>query len=151
MADVVVCEHPVRAQQLIVGRAIAFAGHQVHADRFGTVLVDDDRTTQEVVGRVRFYDVTRKKQFEMGLGKISYFGRHDHEFFAEKGVPLRMRPYTVTRGAYLLGDNRSVSGFDSRSFGEVDTQRCLGQVFMRWKPAPDRGDDLDHHMLELIR
>jgi hypothetical protein len=52
---------------------------------------------------------------------------------------------------YLLGDNRRERSFDSREFGEVDPETCLGQVFMIWQPAPDRGDDVGNHRLEWVR
>jgi signal peptidase I len=150
MADVVVCEHPAKSGELVIGRAIAFAGHTIHTERNG-LFVDRDPTVTDWVGPRRFYDVTRQRMFEMDLGQIDYYAKHQHEFFIEHGTHFSMRSYSVEKGVFLLGDNRSESSFDSREFGEVDPQRCLGQVFMRWKPAPaNEGDEIVHGRLDTI-
>jgi signal peptidase I len=150
MADVVVCEHPVRTGALVVSRAIAFAGHTVSTDVNGTLYVDKDRTTAQPVQSMRFYDVTRKRLWDMRMYLIDYFGRHSHSYFIARGDLLRLRTYTVERGVYLLGDNRSELAFDSREFGEVQPARCLGQVVMRLRPGPSRGDDLTTGYLDVI-
>jgi signal peptidase I len=150
MANVVVCPHPARPEELVIGRAIAFAGHTVHTDMNGQLYIDDDRTVTGYEGSSRFYDDTRDKEFQMKNGMISYGGQHDHAFFIEQGDPFSVRRYAVEKGVYLLGDNRSERSFDSREFGEVDPETCLGQVFMIWKPAESRDDDVNHHMLEWV-
>jgi signal peptidase I len=150
MANVVVCPHPARPDELVIGRAIAFAGHTVHTDMNGQLYIDDDRTVTGYEGSSRFYDDTRDKEFQMKNGMISYGGQHDHPFFIEQGDPFSLRRYAVEKGVYLLGDNRSERSFDSREFGEVDPETCLGQVFMIWKPAESRDDDVNHHMLEWV-
>ena len=150
MANVVVCEHPSRPGQLVIGRAIAFAGHTVSIDHHGMLYVDKDRTVSGVDGDTLFYDRTRKRQFDMLIGAIDYFGRHDHQTFLEKGSSFHLSTYTVTRGVYLLGDNRSESSFDSRAFGEVDPSRCLGQVAMRVRPVEESVKALGHGRYEMI-
>ena len=150
MADVVVCEHPAKSGALVIGRAIAFAGHTVSTDHNGMLYVDGDQAATQGDGRIRFYDVTRKKQWDMDLRQIDYFGQHSHAYFQQHGGAFALPTYHVEKGVYLLGDNRSESSFDSREFGEVNPARCLGQVFMRWKPAPSRGDDVEHGRLDII-
>lgn len=150
MADVVVCEHPARPSQLVIGRAVAFAGHTISTDHLGTLYVDKDRTVSGVDGSTLFYDRTRKRQFEMLIGAISYFGHHDHQTFFEKGGAFRVPSYTVERGVYLLGDNRTEDAFDSRAFGEVDPSRCLGQVVMRVQPVEESARALGHGRYALI-
>jgi signal peptidase I len=151
MADVVVCENPAQSGQRLIGRAVAFAGHTIHTDFNGMLYVDNNQTTTQGAGRVHFYDVTRKRDQDMLVGQIDYFGKHSHEFFLENGDQLSLPTYRVEKGVYLLGDNRSERSFDSREVGEVDPDHCLGQVFMRWKPAPLGSDELHHHMLDFIR
>jgi signal peptidase I len=151
MADVVVCEHPARTGQWVIGRAIAFAGHTVHTDYNGQLYVGRDQTATQGGEHFRFYDVTRKKLLDMSSGQMDYFGKHAHDFFMETGDHFSLPTYTVEHGVYLLGDNHSERSFDSRAFGEVDPNRCLGQVILRWTPAPTSGDDLHHHYLDIIR
>lgn len=150
MADVMVCEHPARSGVLVVGRAVAFAGHRIRTDHNGMLYVDDDQTTSQTDGHVRFYDVPRKKLWHMQLRRMDYFGRHDHAYFLQEGDVFRMREYQVEKGVYLLGDNRSEQIYDSREFGEVDPARCLGQVFLRLRPAPKNDDDIQHGHLDYI-
>lgn len=150
MADVMVCEHPARSGERVIGRVIAFAGHTVHTDRNG-LYVDRDATVTQLLEPKRFYDVTRKRMYQMDVSQIDYYGRHSHEFFLEHGDRFGLREYAVEKGVYLLGDNRSESSFDSREFGEVDPKHCWGQVFLRWKPAPARDDDdIRHHRFDTL-
>lgn len=150
MADIVVCEHPARPSELVIGRAVAFAGHTISTDHHGTLYVDKDRTVAGVDGTTLFYDRARKRQFEMLLGSIDYFGRHDHQTFLEKGGKFHVSTFAVNRGVYLLGDNRTERSFDSRAFGEVDPDRCLGQVVMRVRPVEESVKALDHGRYQLI-
>jgi signal peptidase I len=150
MADVVVCEHPVRSGELVIGRAVAFAGHTIHTDYNGQLYVDRDQAASQIDGHARFYDETRKKLYEMQHGEIDYMGKHSHAFFQEQNDRLNVPSYTIEKGVYLLGDNRSESSFDSREFGEVDPARCKGQVFLRWTAAPGN-EELGHHRLDTIQ
>ncbi|MFI5307719.1 MAG: S26 family signal peptidase, partial [Polyangiales bacterium] len=150
MADVVVCQHPVRTGELVIGRAVAFAGHSIHTDYNGMLYVDRDQAAVQVEGRVGFYDETRKRLYQMQRGLVDYFGKHSHEFFIEENDRVNVPSYTVDKGVYLLGDNRSERSFDSREFGEVDPNRCTGQVFLRWTAAPGN-EELGHHRLDTIQ
>jgi signal peptidase I len=152
MADVMVCRNPARDADYVIGRAIAFAGHRIHTDYNGMLYVDGQQASTEVEGQARFYDVPRRRPYDMTLGRIDYMRKHDHAFFIERGDRFGLRAYTVEKGVFLLGDNRSESSFDSREVGEVDPARCLGQVFLRWEAAPpSEGDtDLGHRRFDLI-
>lgn len=150
MANIAVCTHPARPSELVIGRAVAFAGHSISVDRVGTIHVDNDRVTTGIDGSVLFDDRTRNKQFDMVLGAISYMSRHDHQFFIEKNDKLTFPRYQVEHGIYLLGDNRTERTFDSREFGEVDRKRCLGQIVMRVSTVPESTGALGHRAYRLI-
>ncbi len=143
MADVVVCEHPSHEGELVMGRAVVFAGHTIQSDHNGSIYVDGDRTLTEPLAPVAFYDTTRKKLFDMGHGVINYGLNHDHEYFIERGTTLDLPSHTVAQGVFLLGDNRSAPQYDSRAFGDVRPETCIGQAFARIKSAPSNDDDLD--------
>lgn len=144
MGDIMLCQHPGKPEASVIGRAVAFAGHTVSVDTRGQLMVDDDASTIERGGEVRFYDQTREKMFIMTLGSINYKRKHRHDFFVEKDASFEITPLNVQRGIYLLGDNRADSWDDSRDFGEVDPATCHGEIFMRLTPAPQRGDDIQH-------
>ncbi|MCZ7679215.1 MAG: hypothetical protein M5U28_10860 [Sandaracinaceae bacterium] len=46
------------------------------------------------------------------------------------------RAHRVSGGLYILNDNRTYVGEDSRTFGEVTPSTCVGRVFMRLTAAP---------------
>jgi signal peptidase I len=148
--DVAVCPHPVRTEQWIFGRTIAFAGERVTTDLRGTLTLDSDRLPTNFEGTRSFYDVTLRKQSTMAYGLIDFGSRYSHPFFLEKGYSLRIEPFVVNQGIYLLGDNRSFERYDSREVGEIDPESCLGQVVLRWKKGPPTGDDLDHGRFDII-
>ena len=85
------------------------------------------------------------------LQAVEAYLQGEHEFYERVGTPFQLQPRTVERGYFLLGDNRTHIGQDSRFFGEVDPQTCLGLVFMRFSPADPTGDDIKHGWFELIR
>ena len=104
---------------------------------------------RDLRGTRKFYDTKRDKLLTMQYG-IARFGHTDHEFFRERGRTVSFMPTKVKKGIFLLGDNRTSRGNDSRYYGEVDPDTCVGQVFMRLWPAESRGDDIRHYPLELI-
>jgi signal peptidase I len=151
--NVVLCEHPARPEKLVLGRALAFAGHSISSDYHGTIHVDDDRSVTEPLGTLRFFDAPRDATPWMNDSLVRYgnTGDREHHVFLEEGHSFVLSPYRVEAGTYLLGDNRSEPSFDSREFGEVDPDKCKGQVFLRLAPAPSHNDDIDHGYLDYIR
>jgi signal peptidase I len=145
LGDIMLCQHPARPEASVIGRVVAFAGHTVSTDTRGELYVDEDRGNIEWQPDVHFFDTTRQKLFDMRHGTIDYGRKHRHDFFVEQGTTFQVRTYTVQRGIYLLGDNRSDSWDDSRDFGEVDPAKCKGQVFGWYAlSAPERHDDVAH-------
>lgn len=150
MGDVVVCKRPDRLGTYAMGRVIGKPGMLVDSPRgqlriAGTV-VDQDIQDQSL----RFYDTQLDRTDTMVFG-IEKLGNTDHQFFIRKDDKLHIRPTEVTAGLYLLADNRSLRGQDSRDFGPVDPSTCIGQVFMRLRPNPDDPNDLGHGWLDLLR
>jgi signal peptidase I len=149
IGDVLICQHPGEPGKHVMGRVLAKAGYTVQTDRFGQVVVGDTTVQRDFRGTRRFFDTTRDEMVQMRYG-IAKFGYYENEFFIETGKKTEIRPTTVKKGVFLLGDHYTSVGYDSRSYGEVDPETCVGQVFMRLWPAEDRGDDIDHLPLGLI-
>jgi signal peptidase I len=150
MSDIMLCEHPARPEQTVIGRVVAFPGHTVSTDRFGNLSVDSDRANTETIGTVRFYDESHKRLFMMNLGQIEYNRHRGRQYFVESGTSFSLVTNQLEHGLYLLSDNRSDDYDDSREFGEVKPDNCTRQVFMRLRPAPKQDDDISHSYLELI-
>jgi len=149
VGDVLICQHPGEPTKHVMGRVVAKAGYTLKSDRFGQIVVGKNTIQRDFRGQRRFFDSTRNEMMTMHYG-IAKFGYYENEFFIRKGRKPRFRPATVKKGVFLLGDNYTSTGNDSRYFGEVDPESCVGQVFMRLWPAKDRGDDIRHMPLDLI-
>ena len=75
---------------------------------------------------------------------------HDHMiFYRRRSRPPQMRQTAVTGGYFLLSDNRSYTGEDSRAFGEVDGASCVGRVFLRLTAA-DSPPEIGNGMLDIL-
>jgi signal peptidase I len=150
LGDITICQHPSQPDRFVMGRVIAYAGYKLEVKR-GVLYINSQVPDKDYQDPVKFTDITINNGHtdEMAYG-IEKFSNTEHEFFERKGAKFNMRTTTVQKGIYLLGDNRTYVGEDSRSFGEVDPTTCKGQVFIRLQPAPPRGDDVKHHWFQLI-
>ncbi|MFW6049975.1 MAG: signal peptidase I [Myxococcota bacterium] len=150
MGDVVVCQHPGRPGQYVIGRVVGKPGMRVEAPN-GQLQIEGTRVDRDIRrDDVRFYDAVLDRTSTMVYG-IEHLGNTDHEFFIRKDDHLRLRPTLVKEGLYVLADNRSVRGNDSRDFGPVKQATCIGEVFMRLRPNPDDPNDLGHGWFDWIR
>ena len=149
--DPVICPHPGKDGEYVIGRATGFPGETLSTDHNGVMYIAGEAMVVESRSKMEFYDVTRKKQFTMQFGYFQFSPRKTTPMFTEEGRKFTLREYTVEKGIYLLGDNRSDEQHDSRAFGEVDPDTCYGEVVMRWKPAPPTGDDIDNGYLDWIK
>jgi signal peptidase I len=150
IGDVFICQHPTQSGKHVLGRVMAKPGYVIRLNEHGQITVGNDAIPLSNKGVQRFYDSQLKQIVRMRWGVVE-FGYTTHEYFSREGMAFTMRPAKVTRGIYLLSDNRTSRGHDSRYYGEVDPEACIGQVFMRLKPAPPKGDDIDHGWMEIIK
>jgi len=155
LSDIAVCKHPGR-DQYVIGRVVATAGMTISAGskiqstaRSGPYIVSGDVPEVESKGTIDFIDQRSGHTLPMLWGLISY-GGHDHAWMIRPRDALRIAPTKVKTGIYLLNDNRSFRGSDSRSFGEVDPRTCLGHVFFRLQPAYPPRTDIAHGWLEIV-
>ena len=149
MTDIVICQHPARREASVLGRAVAFAGQTVHGDRRGNLVIEGQTANTQYERQASFYDVVREKLFMMRVGEIEYPSRKRHAVMVQKNDEFSMHAYQISRGVFLLGDNRSDTIDDSRSFGEVDPTTCMGQVFMRLFPAPTAAGEIQHSYFDV--
>ena len=61
-----------------------------------------------------------------------------------------MRDVTDVQGLYLLSDNRTTRGEDSRTFGVVQEGSCKGVAFMRVIAADGVPDVIPHGHLDFL-
>lgn len=134
LGEIVLCPHPEEAGRYVMGRIVGRPGHTVAIGRGAQLEIEGQRPDVDLRGRVDFYDAQRRSSESMRWGYEDILD-HQHPFMYRERRPPEMRPHQVRGGYFLLSDNRSFHGEDSRRFGEVDGSTCIGRVFMRLTAA----------------
>lgn len=135
LGEPVLCQHPEQPGRYVIGRVVGHSGQTVGFER-GSLVINGDRPAVDVHGVLVFDDreLGRSERMHYAIEDIL---DHDHPiFWRERSEPRMSRPHRVTRGLYLMSDNRTYVGEDSRAFGEVDPAECVGRIFMRLSAAP---------------
>lgn len=150
MGDIVVCQHPQRAGQMVMGRVMGRSNMTIKTVR-GLLDVSGTRPSRDIKETVDFRSVDMQRPIRVQLSEDT-LGNFTHHAFWPDGHPLRLRETQVpVNHYYLLGDNRTQHGNDSRTFGTVPANTCVGKLFMRFKPAPDpRGVPLERGWFEIL-
>lgn len=134
LGEVVLCPHPQQPGRYVMGRVVGRPGQIVSFER-GSLIINGQTPATDVRGLVDFFDAEtgRTERMRMALEDIL---DHDHRIFWREGSEARMRrAHRVSGGLYILNDNRTYVGEDSRTFGEVTPSNCVGRVFMRLTAA----------------
>lgn len=147
--DVAFCVHPGNPGRFVLARVIARAGQRVGSER-GQLQINGETVAHDLRGPKRFYDAITR-QTDDYVFAFEELGNNQHPMFLKERTLFVLRETPVRRGLYMLGDNRSYRGEDSRTYGEVDESSCKGVAFMRLVPGEVQGDDLDHGWLDYIR
>jgi len=149
LGDVVLCPHPAQPGRFVMGRVVARTGQTVEITR-GQLVINGQAPDRDLRAAFEFYDAERGESYEVDWGVESILD-HDYTFMSRtRRRPMEMRPATV-RGAavFLLSDNRSYGGEDSRTFGQVNVATCEGEVFMRLTAA-EAPAEIPHGHLDFI-
>lgn len=134
LGDPVLCPHPSEPGRYVLGRVVGTNGHTVEIGRGAQLMINGETPDVDLRGEFEFYDAGRQNSARMHWG-IEDILDHDHLFMYSARRAPSMRPHQVRGGLFLLSDNRSYHGEDSRSFGEVAPGTCIGTVFMRVMPG----------------
>ena len=145
-----VCMVP-ELQAFVVGRVVATGGQKIAAVK-GEVFVDKQALERDFHGVTEFFDEDFNKTTTLTFGDEYFDYGEEHLFFMDERKPLRIATQTVPQGSvYLLGDNRAYRGQDSRSFGPVPAQNCIGNIFMRLTPKGELYMELEHEYFDIIK
>lgn len=149
MGDIVVCENPETPGAMVLGRVMGRGGMTLETDERDDFSIEGTRVDVDWQGAIEFFDADANRELSLRRG-IETVGNTEHTIFVREGTEFRLRRTEVPAGKiFLLSDNRSSVGHDSRTFGPVDESTCLGTVFMRWNPV-DRGAELSHGWLDFL-
>lgn len=147
---IAVCEHPEQ-EGLILGRVAATEGVQIQEDE-RALFLNDQRVEFDKKGGTNFYDVGNGSEQSLFWGEEYLVHDSPHLMFLPKEGPQRVNRTVVPQGeVYLLGDNRTFYGHDSRGFGTVGTATCVGVVVMRITPSDWLNEPLEHGHFDLLR
>lgn len=149
LGEVALCAHPERPGEYVMGRVVGRPGHTVSFER-GGLCINGDAPYTDLTSMVSFFEGDTRRTHRMRLMVEDILGSHHRIFVREGHTPSMRRPHEVKRGLFLLNDNRSFPGEDSRTYGEVEPSACIGRVIMRLKAA-DAPAELGHAALDIIR
>lgn len=138
--EVAVCQDPENPDKMVVGRIIGVPGSTV-AINANRIIVNGAMQNYPSSDILIYEDNTSGEQLEFSVSVVEELvGGHFYPVaFMERAGDRDLPTYTVGEGFFLLGDNRNRAR-DSRHFGEVPIESCLGKAFMVIWPGPDSGD-----------
>lgn len=145
---IMLCRHPTDDARFVIGRVVGRNGTDITVDR-GRLRIEGTFPAIDWRGTVQFYDRTDHVQVPMRWG-IEALGNDDHLVFQRDRRDVRMRPVSEYDGVYLMGDNRTYNGEDSREFGPIPESRCIGHVFMRVGMAPETPPEVGNRSIQLL-
>lgn len=150
LGDIVICSHPTNAGELVMGRVMGKPGMTVESDARHQLVIEGSRPDTDWQGTEPFNDTVQGAQAEHRRGLVK-LGNMEHLIYIRDGSEFRMTSTEVPAGKiFLLSDNRTHPGQDSRYFGPVDPETCHGTVFMRLAPASDSPNELGTSYLDII-
>jgi signal peptidase I len=139
--DIAVCPNPENPGELVVGRIIGVPGDTLRIKK-NRLNINERQIHYQFIEPIIYFDNTTEetmeyvvKRAEEKLGGTLYTLA-----FMDISNGQEFRETTVPDGQFfLLGDNRNMA-YDSRNFGFVPIDSCLGEaVFLLWTKA-DNGD-----------
>lgn len=148
LGQVALCAHPQEPGRFVTGRVVGRSGHLVTIER-GQLRIDGRTPDRDGLAQVEFDDAETGRRTRMHLAREDILGRQFLTFTRHGREPRMPRPHRVGPGLFLLNDNRTYMAEDSRSFGEVQRDRCVGRVFMRLTAA-DSPPEVGNAPLDLI-
>jgi len=141
MGDIAVCENPDDPSELVALRIVGIPGDEISFWR-NHIRLNGDVIQHSVLDPVFYVDRTSGEEMEYAVNVAEELmgGRLYHVALMDRAGGKEARPVVVPEGHFFVaGDNRNMS-IDSRNFGTVPIESCVGKaVFLLW-PAADSGD-----------
>ncbi|GAB4112155.1 MAG: hypothetical protein OHK0013_48150 [Sandaracinaceae bacterium] len=131
--DILLCRHPRREGAWVMGRAVGRPGMSIRIER-EQLVINNQTVSRDFQGNFMFEDQHSHAQVEFTWG-VEILGEVEHLFMERPDRQVSMRPVEQVNGFFLMSDNRTYQGEDSRTFGPVPHTNCVGTVFMRWEPG----------------
>lgn len=133
--DVVLCHPTTDGTRWVLGRVLGRNGTELEVVR-GQLTIEGHVPPTDFRDEVDFLDRGDGQRVRMRWG-VEHLGNDEHMIFLRTDRQMRMRATGDYDGLYLMGDNRTFTGEDSRTFGPVTEGSCVGQVFARIWASPE--------------
>ena len=141
LGDVAVCTNPEDEANMVVLRIMGVPGMTVAGWR-NHIKLDDEVIQHEIVDPIFYEDNTsgEELQYAVLIGQEYVGGQLYEVALMDSSGRKDFREATVPNDSFfLIGDNRNMAR-DSRNFGTVPIDSCIGEaVFLLW-PGEDSGD-----------
>jgi len=141
MGDIAVCENPDDASELVALRIVGVPGDEIAFWR-NHIRLNGEVIQHSVLDPIFYMDRTSDEEMEYAVNVAEELmgGRLYHVALMDRAGGKEARPVVVPEGHFFVaGDNRNMS-IDSRNFGTIPIDSCVGKaVFLLW-PAEDSGD-----------
>ncbi len=141
LGDVAVCENPEEPSSMVVLRIIGVPGERV-AFRHNHLVLDGKMIQRSMVEPINYVDDSTEEEltYAVRIGQEYIGGQMFEVALMDRAGGKKHRELTVPQEHFFLAaDNRNL-GRDSRHFGPVPIESCVGEaVFVIW-PGDDSGD-----------
>jgi signal peptidase I len=141
LGDIAVCEDPEQSGSMVVLRVMGLPGQTVRFKN-NHIVMDGEMIQHEVIDPLTYVDRTSGEELTYAVRVADeYVGGQLFEVaLMDRAGGKEQRSLMVpNEHFYLIGDNRNLAR-DSRNFGPVPIESCIGEaVFLLW-PGDDSGD-----------
>ncbi len=138
--EVAVCRHPEDPETMVALRILGIPGSTFQM-RHNHPILNGDMVQHQVDDPLAYVDNSSEEPMEYIVDMAQeYVGGHRYVVaLMDRARDKSFRKIEVEYGFFLVGDNRNMS-HDSRHFGEVEPEECIGTAFLVAWPGPDSGD-----------
>lgn len=147
LGEVVLCAHPEIPGRFVLGRFVGRPGQTIRIER-GQLYINGESPDVDLHPPMQFDDAETGRRWEVVWGVENILDHEHYMMYRERSAP-RYREREVGPGLFVLSDNRSYRGEDSRDFGVVVQPQCIGRVFMRLT-AGDSPEEISNGALDLL-
>ncbi len=138
--DIAVCENPEDSSSLVVLRVMGIPGDTVALWK-NHLKINGEVLQHNVVDPISYSDTTSDEtlDYDVKVAIEHYGGRVYEVALMERGSGKQMDEVSVPEDYFfVVGDNRNMAR-DSRNFGMVPIDSCLGSAFFLLWPGDDSG------------
>ncbi|MCK9459239.1 MAG: signal peptidase I [Proteobacteria bacterium] len=139
--DIAVCENPDDSSELVALRVLGVPGDEIEFHR-NHVVISGEMIQHSVEDPIFYVDRTsgEEMQYAVRIAEELVGGRLYHVALMDRAGGKEHRKTVVPEDHFFVaGDNRNLA-VDSRNFGTIPIDSCVGKaVFLLW-PGEDSGD-----------